>query len=451
MGLITQNCPLLSPSSSLPPLRGSQVDALSESQILSAIDNLFAVYYPAPAIPKSVLYQATTAAFKLPALSRLTSTFPDSGYNSPGYASEDEDDETKDGETGEEDEYDTDLELLRADEFERSFATRWLEKFMTRAADEGDELAGCFLSHETRQSAVEKTADLLTALLNPEESVEELDEGDDEDDVFCRELNFALSEEIIRARPTSSREICIRINDGLAGSRSTDHTDVGVQTWGASIVLCQMMCDSPTRFGLSHQNLGQAPRIVELGAGTGVVSLVLGQLLPCVGIQSPVVVATDYHPAAMSNLRNNIAIAESDGGLMAAGNQVPVHTCVLDWAEPDLLETEPDWPLCGGANANADVLFATDVVYAQEHAKMLYDCASRLLAPHGVFWLLQTVRQNGRFGEYADGVEAVFPSVGSSPESAIGMTLKILETERLEKKSGVGRGDETFYRLFRIG
>lgn len=454
------------PSASLPPLRGGGGGhQLDEATILSALDNLFAIYYPPSptTIPKSVLLEATAQPYKLPAITRLTAAaslqVPDSGYSSPGYISEDEDEEADGNNDGVD--HEAHLELLRADEFERSFATRWLEKFMIRAEDDGDEvLEGVFETDESRASVVERAADLLTVLLNPEQvfpqtklpadrSEEDGLGGEDgEEDVFCRELKFTLAQEL-RQPAEGDGSLTIKINDGLAGSTSADHTDVGVQTWGASIVMCQMMCDLPSRFGLSRENLGEAPRIVELGAGTGVVSLVLGQLLPRhLGVKDPIVVATDYHPLVMTNLRRNIAMNED-----SSTQAVDVHACTLDWAQPDLLRQEQDWPTkrMGGYEGNADMLVATDVVYAKEHAALLRDCAARLLAPGGTFWLLQTVRSNGRFGEYEDAVESAFPVAQLGEEVGGVKRLKILEAERLEKRRGVGRGDETFYRLFRIG
>ncbi|KAM7214710.1 hypothetical protein V8F06_009875 [Rhypophila decipiens] len=449
--------PLLPPSASLPPLRGKG-GSLNESAVLKALDNLFAIYYPPSptTIPKSVLYEAAanikSKPYKLPAISRVaaSSQIPDSGYSSPGYVSENEDDEDDDG--------DAELELLRRDEFERSFATRWLEKFIARASDEGDEvMMAIFESEETRTRVVERAADLLTALLNPElltgqqspSTVAGDGDGDNHGDLFCRELRFDFSEEAMQQRRDQAKTIAIKINDGLAGSSSSaDHTDVGVQTWGASIVMCQMMCDAPSRFGLDRGQLGDSPRIVELGAGTGVVSLVMAQLLPrYLGVQNPTLVATDYHPGVMTNLRGNIAMKDDDSA-------ATVHACTLDWAHPESLEQQMDWPLdrMHGYGGCADILVATDVVYEKEHAALLRECASRLLAPQGTFWLLQTVRSNGRFGEYADAVESAFPMAGVGKWQVDGNTsLKILDAERLEKKTGVGRGDETFYRLFRIG
>ena len=45
---------------------------------------------------------------------------------------------------------------------------------------------------------------------------------------------------------------------------------------------------------------------MELGAGTGLVSLALARLLPQLGVHDAKVVATDYDDAVLENLRANI-------------------------------------------------------------------------------------------------------------------------------------------------
>ncbi|KAB5528809.1 putative methyltransferase-domain-containing protein [Coniochaeta sp. 2T2.1] len=408
----------LPPTSSLPPVR--RLHDVTEARILAALDNLFTIYYPAVVLPKSVLFKAANP-YKL---SDRFAPLTDSGYTS-GYTSESEDEEDA------EEEPDA-LEQLRADELERTFATRWLMRFIACAQDE----LPCFSSEETRQSTLERAADLLNELLNPRQDTED-DTPDAEDDSFCRDFTFVLPGDSDGSYKDYT-PISIKVNDGLAGRDNSDHLDVGLQTWGASIVQCQMMCDDASRFGLTQKSLGSSPRIVELGAGTGLLSLVLAQLLPRLGVDRPLVVATDYHPSVIANLVDNIVLN------YGAASDV-VQACVLDWAESELA---PTWPL---GNEKADVLFATDVVYAAEHAGLLYSCASRLLAPKGVFWLMATVRQNARLNDVANAVEAVFESADRARDLAAGMRLTILDCDHLEKRSGVGRGDETFYKLFKIG
>ena len=61
-----------------------------------------------------------------------------------------------------------------------------------------------------------------------------------------------------------------------------------------------------------------------------------------------------------------------------------------------------------------------------------------------------TVRKTGKFEGIQDTVEAAFTDE-SCPKSECGATFKILESEFVEKRRGIGRGDESGYNLYRIG
>ena len=118
---------------------------------------------------------------------------------------------------------------------------------------------------------------------------------------------------------------------------------------------------------------------------------------------------------------------------------MPVSALALDWALPP-----PD------LKASADVVVAADVVYAPQHAAWLRDCAAELVTKMGVFWLIVTVRQTGKFEGIPDTVEAAF-APGLCPRDEEGRRFKILESSGLEKRRGIGRGDEMGYRLYKIG
>jgi hypothetical protein len=156
-------------------------------------------------------------------------------------------------------------------------------------------------------------------------------------------------------------------------------------------------------------------------------------LIPTLGVKDSKIIATDYHPAVLENLQSNISINYTDPS--------PIETKCLDWA---------DFSLDAPFDVPASMLFATDVVYAPEHARWLRDCATRLLSEGGVFWLLVTIRPNGKFVGIGDTVEAAFAEV-DRPLGKDGKRLDILERQKLDKRSGVGRGDESHYELFRIG
>ncbi|KAI0847208.1 putative methyltransferase-domain-containing protein [Daldinia vernicosa] len=389
---------LLSPTSSLPPLRS--LTALNKERIFSALDNLYELYCPV-SLPRAVKSQLEHGK----AHDELLVQPVDSGY-----VSEDDIDS----------EYD--LDELRADAFERNFAIRWLTTLIASA----EELP--LSDEDEREQAVDKASFILASFTKL------ADQDDVEDSGITRDFSFELAlfsdQASPRLKESSIREkvsIDVRLND--APQTTTDHTDVGLQSWGASIVFSDLLCSSPGRLGLSQETLGSSPRIIELGAGTGLVSLVLAKALPHFGVSDATLIATDYHPAVLENLQSNVKLS-----------RVGVETCFLDWSAP-ILEAPLD--------LSADMLVATDVIYAPEHAMWLRDCATRLLAPKGVFWLLMTIRPNGRFEAVIDSVEAAFNR--SHPKTSDNRHLAILDMEGVEKRRGVGRGDESGYKLFRIG
>ncbi|KAL6858138.1 hypothetical protein ACO1O0_005591 [Amphichorda felina] len=385
--------------SNLPALR--TLDSLSSAQVFDALQGLVRLYCP--------------LSFHLDP--RASKTLDDPLVDS-GYASGADDDHDHDQDA---------LATLRSDAFERSIAERWLTGFIARA-----EALPCLADDDhARERAVEEASCVLESFFaNASEDEQAQEELAD----FTRDFSFQVS----APEGQQSPEISVRLNDGLAGRNSDQPDDVGLQSWGASIVFSQLLCAEPGRFGLSAEEaLGSppAPRIVDLGAGTGLVSLVLAQLLPLLGLADATVIATDYHPAVLDNLRANMAAN------LSAADSDRIAAALLDWSAPS---REP--PL----DKPADVLLATDVVYAPEHAVWLRDCATGFLAPGGVFWLVATVRETGRFDGVSNTVAAAF-AAEDRPVGEDGRRLTILHEERLEKRKGIGRGDESAYKLFRIG
>lgn len=377
----THHC--LSPSSSLPPLRGLQV--ATRDDIAAALQNLQAIYCPLR-LPLVLLRD------KQPQITQVDS----------GYASEDE---------VAKEEWDADSEdhltALRADEFEKNHSVRWLTGLISRAA-------GLPFSDEECAEIIDEASFILASF------TESSDE--DEDHALTRDFSFPNA--------LSMEPITIRLNDApLSG---TDHTDVGLQSWGASIVFSELMSASPTAFDLN--NLPAAASIIELGAGTGLISLTIAKIASYLLTTAPSIIATDYHPAVLENLKRNVRTNFSDAPL----DNLPVESMLLDWSRPP---TELE--------SSADMLFAADVVYAPEHARWLRDCAMHLLKSNGVFWLVVTVRTHGKFEGIPATAEAAFRE--SSAAAKDGKVLRILEKQMLEKKQGIGRGDESGYMLFKIG
>ncbi|KAI0095929.1 putative methyltransferase-domain-containing protein [Daldinia grandis] len=393
---------LLSPTSSLPPLRS--LTALNRERIFSALDNLHELYCPV-SLPRAVKSQLEHGKVHDDSVVQPV----DSGYVS-------EDDVNPRHIDSEHD-----IDELRADAFERNFAIRWLTTLIASA----EELP--LSDEDEREQVVDKASFILASF------TQLADEDDEEESGVTRDFSFELaplsnrdSSRLKKSGIHEKASIDVQLND--APQTTADHTDVGLHSWGASIVFSDLLCSSPGRLGLSRESLGSSPRIIELGAGTGLVSLVLAKALPHFGVSDATLIATDYHPAVLENLQSNVKLS-----------RVSVETCFLDWSAP-ILEAPLD--------LSADMLVATDVVYEPEHAMWLRDCATRLLAPEGVFWLLMTVRPNGRFEAVIDSVEAAFN--GSYAKPSDNRHLAILSMEGVEKRRGVGRGDESRYKLFRI-
>ncbi|KAH7394297.1 hypothetical protein BKA66DRAFT_455962 [Pyrenochaeta sp. MPI-SDFR-AT-0127] len=383
--------PSLPPSSSLPPVRS--LITSSGGQILTALRNLQGLYCPLR-LP-TTLSKSKLNRNQFPIAS--TPILVDSGYAS---RDEREDDQAASEEV---------TAALRADPFERTFSTRWLTSLLSRV-EEMD------LDEEERSQIVDDAAFILSSF-SDSANVEE-------EEALTRDFTF----------PTTSGEaVKVTLNDApLSG---TDHTDVGLQSWGASIVLSSMMCANPERFDLTLGGLPINPNVIELGAGTALVSLTLSKLLALIGVADASITATDYHSAVLENCRTNVETNFPS----SVYEKAPLETMMLDWSNPP-----PD------LFAAADLLIASDVVYAPEHAAWIRDCAAHLLASGGTFWLMVTVRKTGKFEGIPETVESAFVPELCPRDEAKG-TFQILWKESVDKRRGIGRGDETGYNLYKIG
>lgn len=313
-----------------------------------------------------------------------------------------------------------DVQTLRDDPLERDVAMRWLTGFISRA----EQLP---LDDDLRERFVEDACSVLSHLTRSEE--EEQPRGDDLG--MTRRFEFSIPGDMQGANTTISVDLL-----DTPMQTTDDHTDVGLQTWGASVALSEMLCREPGRFGLDRGS--RTSRFLELGAGTGLFSLTLSSLLPCItdAWSSQVVIATDYHPAVLRNLERNL---ESH---MARGeNMTPLKPCHLDWSAPSRAA-----PL----DKQMDFILAADAAYAPEHASWLRGCAAGLLALEGVFWLMVSIRPNGKFRAIGESVEAAFSEAGSRATERDGRVLGISSQELIDKHK-IGRADETGYKLYRIG
>ncbi|KAF8702108.1 Lysine methyltransferase, partial [Rhizoctonia solani] len=257
---------------------------------------------------------------------------------------------------------DEDLESIQADDFERSFAIRWLTGFIAR----GEEWSGLYTEGEddlnsgaptansdssigrfqteflddtylARTTAYDRAAALLGACA-----------GSSASGAISREFKFAPSSASSEGHFISENEgsesnlppITISLQDESISTG--DHTAVGLQTWGSACILAERITCDPIAFGLpdSFMDTGsssnvQGARVLELGAGTGLLSLLAGKLVErahstaSIDSSNFTIVATDYHPAVLENLRANV---QNNFPISNVDHKPTVDVQPLDWS-----------------------------------------------------------------------------------------------------------------------
>lgn len=359
------------PSSALPPLK--QLSTLSGSKVDSLVQLLRQIYEPDVIGTKKKEKAAVDS----------------------GYASEASDDD--DGERP--------LDSIRDDKFERALGLKWLVGFIARAeewieeVDEEEEQV-------TRSKALEDASALLSACSG-------LATGP-----LMRTFEFA--------RHNAEEPIVIHLRD--ASIVDTDHTSVGLQTWGSSCILAQRMAKAPSSFGLDET---RPMRVLELGAGTGLMSMVLSKLLH----PSSEIIATDFHEAVLSNLRTNV-----DRNFSAEGGHAPTIV-PLDWRHLHSLASSdgrPDAPF----DTPFDLIIGADIIYEPSHAVWVKSSVELLLRKGGHFYLIMPARPT-HDAETAS-VPATFPLAADLLQDVDRESeIAILDVEEIDRIAGTGRTDST--------
>ncbi|KAH9893597.1 hypothetical protein C8Q73DRAFT_697589 [Cubamyces lactineus] len=336
------------------------------------------------------------------------------------------------------------LAVLRSDEFERAYTVRWLTGLIAQASliqdgpaeDEGADLA----AFEEKVDVLIRNAASLLAVCA----------GTAAAGTVTRRFSFGT--------PLLDSSIEVQLTD-IPISVESDAATVGAHTWGSACLLAEMIAETPERYGLapSADDPQASLRILELGAGTGLVSLASAKLLSAVSNktqQVPTVVATDYHPAVLENLAYNIKANFPDG--IASGVSLSAHA--LDWSifgeetlKPPALDAPLDEPF--------DIIFGADIVYEIAHARWIRNTVAALLrrpttntGPQPCFYLLIPLRPTHVLEARA--IEDIFPRVSYSRSAGNSgeMELCILDVESILCETEDRRaGGEVEYLHYRIG
>ncbi|KAG8703624.1 hypothetical protein FRC08_002734 [Ceratobasidium sp. 394] len=220
---------------------------------------------------------------------------------------------------------DEDVEALQADSFERSFAIRWLTGFVSRGSEWAE--SGPDTDEPGEDATLSPALDLIslhipaldtyytrTSALNRATALLAACAGTSASGALSRTFTFLTS------APSPPITITLRDESLSVG----DHTAVGLQTWGSACVLAERVAKDPPSFGFDTKI---ESRVLELGAGTGLLSLLAGKISILdqeQGGPGHTIIATDYHPAVMRNLQANVRSNFLDE------SSVAVHP--LDWS-----------------------------------------------------------------------------------------------------------------------
>ena len=321
---------------------------------------------------------------------------------------------------------------LRGDRFELSYVLNWLTALV------------CWYSEELNDGEED------TPLLREASAVLALCAGTASAGVFTRRFDFSSSQSCSDGEGEGGEGVSVTLRD--VPLDNNDYGSVGAQTWGGACVLSEMIVEQPGRFGLQGWEGDRPLRVLELGTGTGLVSLVVAKILFKKGIRAKVV-PTDYYPSVLENLATNIASNGFTGSSMA-DDSVSCTPLTLDWskypsmASSDVSETfrEP-----------FDVAFGADVVYEPQHAEWIRDCLERLLAKptadkQSFFHLLIPLRHTHT--AESESVEKVFPFVDGErgSEEGLGKGSSILRTHEKELITcDTESGEEVVYAYYKIG
>ncbi|TRM59791.1 putative methyltransferase-domain-containing protein [Schizophyllum amplum] len=310
---------------------------------------------------------------------------------------------------------------LRGDAYERAYSLRWLSALVA------------YLS--CLENVPESTLDDATSLIA-------LCAGPASAGILTRNFSFPATH--LDLPPT----IDVRLTDIPLDNH--DFHSVGAQTWGGACVLAEAIAEDPQSFGFVQSR--RALRVLELGAGTGLVGIATGKVVQALGMLDARIVATDFYESVLHNLVANVRWnfpQNNDTGVVFDCHR-------LDWqAFPR--EHAPAPPL----DEPFDVILGADIVYEAAHATWIKGCLERLLSRKSsklistsshialspTFHLVIPLRPT--FDSESSTIETVFPTA-SEASSVPQLVIEGKDIIVCDAGSGV-KGEVVRYAYYRIG
>lgn len=312
----------------------------------------------------------------------------------------------------------SELDKIRADKFEHSYSIRWVIALLSQAETWPD-------------------SEQLSALLEDASSFLALSAGTSAAGIVNRTFYFAAG----------TPELGVKIRD--IPLENQDYHSVGSQTWGGACVLSEMIADNPDLFGLSVNSVPL--RVLELGAGTGLVSLTVGKLFLSLSADQRLpmtIVATDFYPSVLENLNGNIL---KNFPTLSEDTNLSILAHFLDWSR-----FPSDHPPCAPLSEPFDLVLGADIIYEADHALWIKECLSILLrkpaASDGIrptFHLVIPLRSTHT--SESGTIEKVFPMYAHDPCAAPAeLQLNITKKESIVCDTDQGGDDTVEYAYYQI-
>lgn len=314
--------------------------------------------------------------------------------------------------------YFVDLDALRSDAFERTYTMRWLTAVISHAsafepASNADDSATGLVSASNREAILTAASSLLAVC-----------SGSSAAGAINREFTFG------------DGLIHVTVNDAPLENQRFE--SVGAQTWGGACVLSELIVERPASFTHVHSQ-EMSMRVLELGAGTGLVSLTLGKLLQSLGMGGEIV-ASDFYPLVLSNLKSNIL-----ANFPSTSSSLSITANFFDWSLFPTIQT-PDSPF----DNKFDLILGADIVYEPLHSSWIKACLLRLLHRSGLFHLVIPLRPTHRLESRS--IEDLFPLCQTRNVECVvrDLELVIVEKEIIVCEAGIELKEEVEYGYYKI-
>ena len=252
----------------------------------------------------------------------------------------------------------TELDSLRTDLFERTYAIKWLTALISHLGNDNSDSDPPTPSVDLHQLSTEDLLQNAASLLA-------ICAGTASAGVIVRQFVFENRQE------EDINLINVELVDVPLDNH--DYRSVGAQTWGGACIMAEMIVDRPRQFGfLQHHAESSTFRCLELGAGTGLVSIAVTKMMHKSMKKNTnfQVVATDYYPSVLTNLERNVHSNFPE----STSASIRILTRTLDWSTFSS-QTNHD-PVF---ESPFDLILGADIIYESQHALWIKSCLTKLL------------------------------------------------------------------------